>query len=149
MIQPKLEPEYNFIYNQWGFRLLDDYTFQSSGGGAYTIPYGFWYNAGSIPALFWQLTYSPYDPILLLPTLIHDWPYLSHVIPRDEADQTLHDYAEKLGASHIKIGMIKKAVSLFGEKYYENDDIDRNYLYMLKKEIQDSGRSLTQYGLSS
>lgn len=145
--QPKTQPQYNNLYKQWGFLIIEDYPFHASGGGVHTVPAGFWYNAGSIPAPFWQLTYSPYDPVLLAPTLVHDWPYLSHCVPKEVADQTLYDYAMALGASSFKMTLIRRAVVTFGDRFYQRDDVDMAYLSGLRTDIIDSGRSLARYGL--
>jgi hypothetical protein len=40
-----------------GYILGADYGFSLSGGGAMTVPAGFWFNGASIPAMLWAVIY--------------------------------------------------------------------------------------------
>lgn len=147
MNTPKLQPFYNTTYKDWGLIVCEDWAFANANGGISTVPAGYWYNAGSIPALFWQLTYSPYHPILLAPTLAHDWSYFSHCMSKKDADDTLYAMMMQLDASAFKSGAIKKAVQVFGNSFYERDSVDFLYLSILRSQITESGRKLAKYGL--
>lgn len=147
MNTPTTKAYYNTIYKEWGLLVTEDWAFPNANGGIHTVPALFWYNAGSIPALFWQLTYDPYHPILLPPTLAHDWPYFSHCMSKEDADDTLYKLLLEMGASSVKSAAIKKAVQVFGNKFYERDRKDYLYLSVLRSQILESGRSLAKYGL--
>ena len=147
MNTPKLQPFYSDVYKKWGFIVLEDWSFANANGGISTVPAGFFYDAGSIPSLFWQLTYSPYHPILLAPTLAHDWAYFSHCMSKQDADDTLYAMMMQLDASALKSGAIKKAVQVFGNSFYERDSVDFLYLSILRSQITNSGRGLAKYGL--
>jgi len=66
---------------------------------------------------------------------------------RADADETLYKLLIEMGASGLKSAAIKKAVQLFGNRFYERDRKDYLYLSVLRSQIVDSGRSLTKYGL--
>ena len=147
MNTPTTKAWYSDHYKQWGLMVTADWCFPNANGGYHTVPAGFWYNGGSIPALFWQLTYSPYHPILLAPTLAHDWAYFSHCMSRNDADDTLHYLLQYMNASTFKSAAIKTAVTTFGAGFYERDNTDFLYLSQLRAAILDSGRTLAKYGL--
>lgn len=144
---PKLKPaQCHFYGNEWGFELVEDFAFSVHGGGVMSIPAGFWFNGGSVPAAFWQITYSPYDPRMLLGALPHDWLYCSHLTDRWTADMTLVDNLVAFGA--FKAGAIKAAVRTFGGMFWRDTDRDKAYMSHLKSLIIRYGRGLAQYGLA-
>lgn len=145
---PKTQPFYSTIYKQWGLLLLEDCPFVDAKGKNHIIPKGYWYNAGSIPALFWQLTFDPFHPIMQIVALPHDYAYFSHCLSKSNADETLYNLLIKLRVNRVKAGMIKKAVQLFGESSYKMDPIDYVYLQHMKSEISKRGDDLTKYGLN-
>jgi len=147
MNTPTTKAWYNEIYKEWGLLVTEDWCFPNVNGGYHTVPSGFWYNGGSIPAIFWQLTYDPYHPILLAPTLAHDWAYCSHCMSRSDADDTLRYLLGCMKASSLKSAAIKSAVHVFGESFYERDRKDFLYLSVLRSQIVESGRSLAKYGI--
>ena len=144
--RPKLEPsQCKFWPGKWGWTLVEDYAFIAHGGGAHTIPAGFWFDGGSVPAAFWQLTYSPSDPRMIFGALPHDWCYLSHCVDRWTADMTLVDNLTSFGA--VKAGLVKAAVRSFGAIFWRDSDNDRAYMTYLRQRIVAEGRSLARYGL--
>lgn len=146
---PAMRPALCLYYpNEWGFELVEDHTVIAFGGGAHTIPAGFWFNGASIPAAFWQLTYSPYHPIILPWALAHDWFYCSHVVTREAADETLCRGIISMGGSEIKADLIKAAVSNFGGMYWDDSREDKHYMRSLRQRIINSGRNPMAYGLS-
>jgi len=145
--EPLLSPgRCRFYPGKKGYYLEGDYTFQSHGGGVHTIPAGFWFNGASIPALFWQLTFSPFDPDIMPHALAHDWAYSSHVVDRWTADETLWRGLRKDGYA-IKAKVVGAAVKTAGSMFWDDDDIDVAYMYDLRLQISESDRSLAKYGL--
>lgn len=144
---PKTIPHYSTVYGQWGLKVLEDWTFNNINGGVHTVPAGYWYNAGSIPALFWQLTFDPYHPVMQIAALPHDWAYFSHCMSKKDADDTLHHLLITLKANPIKSAMVKSAVSLFGESSYKLDNIDYVYRQQLITDIESAGKKIAKYGL--
>jgi len=144
---PILKPAWNAIYNSWGFELMEDYAFSIVGGGVLTVPAGFWYNSANIPKPFWQITYSPFDPIILTGALAHDWLYTSKQVSREVADKTLEEYLVEFGGNKIKADAILLAVRVFGSSSWDDSYKDIRYLNSLRAKIKSSGRSLMKYGL--
>ena len=147
MQHPKTTPHYSTVYGEWGLRVLEDWTFSNANGGIHTVPAGFWYNAGSIPKLFWQLTFDPYHPVMQIACLPHDWAYFSHCMSKKDADDTLHHDLIQLKANPLKSAMVKTAVQAFGDSSYKLDRIDYVYLQQLRDDIVNDGRRLAKYGL--
>ncbi len=147
MIEPDIRPARCPHYpGQKGFELLTDYTFELLTGGFMTIPAGFWYNAGSIPNLFWQLTFSPYDPDILAGTLIHDWCYTTHCVDKPIADRMLYKAILDHGFN-VKATLVDGAIKAFGASSWKHTADDMRYLNTLRNSIRASGRSLVKYGL--
>ena len=148
MKAPILKPARCLYYpDSAGFELVEDYAFQIVGGGFLTVPAGFWYNGASIPAAFWQITFSPFDPRILAGALVHDWLYTSKQVQKNIADATLEKYLIDFHSGTIKAALVKKAVQLFGGFAWKDSDTDRRYVNALRARITNSGRSLTKYGL--
>lgn len=145
----QLSPSWHYMYpNEPGMTVCSDFSFIAFGGGAHTIPAGFWYNGASIPALFWQLIYSPFDPRILEAACIHDWLYTNKAVGRSVADATLRMYIQINCRDKIKPAIVQKAVAMFGGGSWKDSPADKTYLNRLRHEIAESGRSLTAYGLS-
>lgn len=132
--------------NQPGFLIAEDFGFVLKDGGAHTMPEGFWFNGASIPAPFWQLTFSPFDPRIIEAAAIHDWLYTSKIVTRDVADAELKHRIQRAG--WLRREAIAKAVELFGGYSWTDTMEDADYLRYLKVKIANSGRSLTAYGLA-
>ncbi len=147
MNPPLLKPAYNVLYHSYGFELVEDYAFEIVGGGIMTIPATFWFNGASIPAAFWQVTYSPYDPRILPGALVHDWLYTSKHVQRNIADATLKKYIDEFNGGSLKSDVIKLAVNLVGSFAWEDSPTDRRYLNSLRAGLRFSGKSLAKYGL--
>jgi len=143
---PPLAPAFcRFYPGKPGWELLQDWTFVAHGGGAHTIPAGFWFDGGSVPAAFWQITYTPHDPRMVQWALPHDWAYCSRVISRYDADRTLADGLAQHGT--IRAELVRAAVRTFGSIYWQDSDRDKAFMTHLRACILTSGRSLARYGL--
>lgn len=130
--KPLLYPgDCSFYPNQQGYYLHNDFPFMVYGGGIHTVPAGFWFNGASIPAAFWQITFSPFDPRIISHALAHDWMYCSHIVTRRVADMTLYEGIKKTGAT-IRAKMVLSAVSSFGGMFWEDNENDRAYMESLR-----------------
>lgn len=147
MLHPPIVPKYNLIYGEWGFELLADFEYKTVGGSTGLIPAGFWWNGANVPAAFWQFMFSPSDPRILGPSLVHDYLYSTHFYKRSVVDDTFAMYLEKVGAPGYKVSAAKKAVNLFGKKAWKDSDVDKQYMMSLRKLILDSNRQLELYRL--
>lgn len=147
MNPPITVPAFNELYQEWGLNVVGDWHFTDSLGKRHTVPDGYWCNAGSIPKPFWQLTFSPFHPIMVIAALPHDWGYFSHVMPKAVADATLYMHLREVGAGSVKSAAIKTAVAMFGESSYQRDATDRQYLAQLRADIHARGGRLERYGL--
>ena len=146
-MQPLLRPASCMHYpDAPGFELVQDYGFTVAGGGAFTVPAGFWYNGASIPAAFWQVTFSPFDPRILAPALVHDWLYTSKQVPRKVADETLAMLIAETSPARAQI--VRAAVRSFGGFVWPDSRADRDYIASLSRAIVMSGRGLSAYGLA-
>lgn len=132
---------------QWGFDLVADFPVEYTDGTYITIPAGFWYNAGSIPSAFWQLTFSPYDPRILVPTLPHDYGYTTKCVSRAVADATLtRDLAK--WAHGVRPSLVNLAVRCFGSFAWRDTDQDQAYYnHLVKTVIANADYGLARYGL--
>ena len=120
--QPVLRP----IPAKGMYRLVEDYTVQPI-----TAPGAFRCDLASIPPLAWQATYPPYHPVVAGPSVIHDWCYLSHCIPRDAADDLFYELLLQNGADERKAWLMWWAVAEYGGSAWEWKDRDLYELRLL------------------
>lgn len=100
------------------------------------IPRYFRYDGASIPAAAWVLTFSPFHPDVMLPSLVHDWMYYNHQQSREETDDLFYDLLRDNGVSYAKASVMWAAVRSGGELFWENDDEDIQMLVDLCKKVQ-------------
>lgn len=147
MNRPILTPAECRLYpNKKGCELFEDFTFVAVDGKTYTIPAPFWCDGGSIPKMFWQVTFSPFDMDVIDEFIKHDWFYTSHTADKKIADATLNSGLTQKGAT-VKAALVDKAVKLFGESSWKLDATDRLYMRSLRKTIIESGRNPADYCL--
>jgi hypothetical protein len=130
MRQPKLIPTQRDD-GVWEYQLVEDYAFQVAGQDI-AVPPGFGYDGATIPSIAWQAIYSPFDPVVMGPALVHDWLYHAHGnITREQADLELRDLLIGNGVPENKAQVIYAAVRVFGEHYWLNTPADLAYLKTL------------------
>ena len=127
--------------------MVEDFVVVDTLGKAHTIPAGLWFNGGSIPAAFWQATFTPFDMRVIDFFLFHDWAYTSHCCDKRTADDTLQAGIRSRGLT-LKGAMVATAVRLFGASNWEHTNIDALYLRRLKLQIQLSGHDPARYMLT-
>ena len=148
MIRPDFRPaDCRFYPGQPGYELTNDFSFIVASGSARTIPAGFWFNGASIPAAFWQITFSPFDPRIIDGALIHDWLYTSKQVPRKVADNTFAAFLLANSHAGIRTEVVRYAVRMFGGLAWLDSKRDREYLTSLKQMIRQRGAPLSRYGL--
>jgi hypothetical protein len=110
--------------------------------GEFWIPAGFHCDGASIPALAWQMTYSPFAPDVMRAAVVHDWLYHAHEDDdgddrRRHADDVFYEILTQDGVSKLKREVMWAAVRNFGGSYWENDDQAKQLvreLYLRHKE---------------
>lgn len=148
MNRPILTPADCKLYpDQQGCDLVEDFVVVDTLGKAHAIPAGFWFNGGSIPAAFWQATFTPFDMRVIDFFLFHDWAYASHCCDKRTADDTLQAGIRSRGLT-LRGAVVTTAVRLFGESSWKHTNIDALYLRRLKLQIQLSGRDPARYMLT-
>jgi len=59
--------------------------------------------ARTIPSLGWQAVYTPFDPIVMPPALVHDWLYSNHQVSKEDADTILRQLLKGNGVPSLKV----------------------------------------------
>lgn len=131
MHQPTLRPK----PRAEKYELVRDYS-QELNGISVTVPRGFVYDGATIPPVFWITAYTPFNPMVMGPALIHDWIYYNHQVDRRTADKMLRDLLAINGVSEAKRMGMYQAVRLAGEYYWENDPEDIAYMVRLCRRVQ-------------
>lgn len=94
------------------------YTYESR-ARTVTVPAGFEFDGASIPKIFWLPYYSPYDPRVILASLVHDYLYVTHLadgeaVSKREADAVFRDILREQGVPRGRSWSMWLAVHLFG-----------------------------------
>ena len=97
------------------------------------IPSGFKYDGASIPSAVWQAIYTPFNPMVMVPAVVHDWLYYNHQVRRKKADKILRDLLRRNEAPTAKVWAIYQAVRSFGKPYWNNNNRDIKFLKSLYK----------------
>ncbi|MCC7516609.1 MAG: DUF1353 domain-containing protein [Pseudomonadales bacterium] len=137
-----------FYPDEQGCDLAEDFPVVASDGKTYVVPSGFWFNGGSIPSFFWQLTFTPFDQRVIDAFLFHDWAYTSHVIDKRVADDTLQAFIRDKNMS-AKAWAVARAVRWFGDSSWKHTAVDAQYLRQLTADIRASGRDEKLYGIAA
>lgn len=131
MKQPTLKP----IPTENRYELIRDYDLVIDDIEV-VIPKSFRYDGASIPAAAWQLTYSPFNPDVMLPALIHDWLFYTHQVNRDKTDDIFFKLLRRNGVDYLKASAMWGAVRVGGGLFWDNDEEDIAMLVRLCKRVQ-------------
>lgn len=123
--------------NTWEYELREDFEIEA-GRQQIIVPKGYSYDGATIPSVAWQALYTPFDPIIIIPSLIHDWLYSNHQVSRLEADDIFKDLLLKNGVPSDKTRIVHIAVRLLGEEYWQNTADELEYLRQLYSRIKTS-----------
>jgi hypothetical protein len=107
------------------WELMEDFSFNSALlNCTITVPKGLITDFASIPRLIWDHL-SPDDPIILFPSVIHDFLYTtggvvspSLTITREQADAVLREAMEVCGAGSFIRNAVYQAVEEFGGAHW-------------------------------
>jgi hypothetical protein len=144
MSDEKVSPRKNDFTKVGEYELLEDFEFDFK-GETIIVPKSFCYDGASIPSIGWQMIYSPFDPIVMLPSLVHDWIYSNHQVQKSDADKALKKLLQDNGVPWGKLQVIYRAVEAFGGAAWENSTDDLNYLRWLKSKLVDAGVDVAKY----
>ena len=131
--QPELRPNPKDDY----YMLMSDYNITVN-NIKIVVPKYFQYDGASIPRVGWQVTYTPFDPDVMLPSLIHDWLFYNHQVPRDIADDIFYRLLKDNGVSGLKANIMWGAVRTAGSLFWDNDDDDIKDLANLYLKVKES-----------
>ena len=110
MRQPKIIP----VPGQKKYVLAEDYKHKTL-----TIQQGFNFNGCSIPKPFHSFM-TPFQPILIMPALVHDYCYSTHLIPRKQADKAFKRHLIQNGVAKWKAGLMYRMLRIFGMIAWNN-----------------------------
>ncbi len=127
MKQPKIEP----IPESGLYRLTEDYEIFIF-GITIRIPAGFVFDGSSIPAFAWQLIYTPFHPIVLLPGLVHDYIYLVHIVSREQADMIYKSLLLKNYCPPDKAAWMHRGVRMGGGLFWGWSEKDKTQIQFLQ-----------------
>ena len=144
MLVEHVQPKRNSFTGRWEYELLHDVSYNWN-GHQILVPRLYSYDGATIPWFAWTFTYTPFDPIVMLPALMHDWLYLSHQVPRDQADAILKQLLTDNGASSVRVGLIYTAVRTFGRFYWNITTEDCSYVTWLKGQLTATGATVGNY----
>ena len=144
MLEDKVAPRKNTFSKVWEYELLEDVELEYH-GETIVVPRYFSYDGASIPSLAWQAVYTPFDPIVMTPALIHDWLYANHQVEKTDADCVLRKLLRENGVPLVKAELIYRGVEFFGAAAWENSSDDLKYLRWLRKKLVDDGVDVSKY----
>ncbi len=111
------------------------------------IPKFFQYDGSSLPMPAWPIFGTPFSPHLMGASVFHDWLYHTHQVAKKTADKLFHQMLIEDGIDELRAGMMRTAVTEFGDGSWVNDARDRAYITRLTQRIATDGRNPADYGL--
>lgn len=129
--QPKLQPSAltNKYELTWDFEIQVD-------GVDIVVPKYFRYDGATIPAVAWQITFTPFHPDIMMPALVHDWLFYNHQVDREQADDLLYQLLRQNGVDNLRANMIWGAVRAGGHFFWDNDEEDKEFLRTLYRLVK-------------
>ena len=121
--QPNISP----VPEKRKYLLLDDYKI-TIGGIDTCVPALFEFDGASIPRYGWQVTYTPFHPVVMLPALVHDWHFYNHQVDLQTANDIFYNLLLKTGANKIKARIMYRAVQIGGPSRWKTGKKERQYL---------------------
>lgn len=129
--QPKLQP--SALTNK--YELTWDFEIEVNGVDI-VVPKYFRYDGATIPAAAWQITFTPFHPDVMMPSLVHDWLFYNHQVDRETTDDILYKLLLQNGVDNLRANMIWGAVRAAGGFFWDNDEDDKNMLRRLCKLVK-------------
>lgn len=128
---PLLIPQRNGYTQKWEYTFAADHQI----GDDVFVPGQFSYDGCTVPWWARQITFSPFDPIVMGPAGGHDWLYLWHRVSRQQADVWFVNALKYNGVGDFEALSIFNAVRMFGRDHWRNTPDDMNYINWLKPQI--------------
>lgn len=148
MIFAPLLPKRNEYSGVFEYELYTELALERN-GVLILLPKWFSYNGASLPGLFWQAIYSPFDPIVMMAALFHDWLYLSHITTREESDLILLELLRVNDVPETKCRLIYDGVRGFGGLHWNNTEEDIKYMAWLCNRLRANGIDPARYQLEA
>lgn len=108
------------------YEVAEDYDFRFRVGPdehrvAITVPRGFRYDGASIPPAGWHLTFTPFNPMVMLPALVHDYLYGMplYQVDRATADSLMYHMLRENGVDRITAEIMYRAVRVGGRGHWQ------------------------------
>lgn len=89
-------------------------------GIEHTVYAGFVSDGMSVPRFLWWFLAVPDDETVLVPSIIHDWLYTTHICTRKEADLWYYHALLTNGYPKWKAVLTYIGVRLFGRSHWRN-----------------------------
>ena len=83
-------------------------------GTHYVVPAGFRSDGMSVPRWLWSIVSPRLDFITLVPSVIHDWLYATHIVARAVADGWYREALVRCGYGIVKAFVVWLAIKIFG-----------------------------------
>jgi hypothetical protein len=127
MKQPKVEP----VPALGLYRNTEDYILFIF-GITIRIPAGFLFDGSSIPGFAWVLLYTPFDPVVMMPGLVHDYLYLTHQTSREQADMIFKSLLLKNNCPAEKAALMHRGVRMGGGLFWGRSEKDKTQISLLQ-----------------
>ena len=98
--------------------VLDSPITFSSYGYQYIIEKGYKSNGMSVPRMLWGIISPPYDPRTIIPSIIHDWMYDTHILSRKQSDAWYRDELIENEYPAWKAYAVYYAIRIFGSSHW-------------------------------
>ena len=112
------------IEGQPGIFHLDEDVAFATPFGQFTVPYGFVWDLASKPKIVSFLGFKQKDSRTLKASLLHDFIYYFHQVPREKADKIYYHLSLEDGYPKLKAWVEYKAIRLFAGSHWKNDEED-------------------------
>lgn len=131
----RTQPSLNPVPDKNKYELAMDYELVMN-GVEIVVPRYFNYDGASIPALAWQLTYPPFHPDVMLPSLIHDWLFYNHQVDRKTTDEIYYGLLRNNGVHRVKAKAMWGVVRMLGGFAWDNTDEHTDMLVALCNRVR-------------
>lgn len=144
LIKPMMCP----IWHKGHYELFDDFPFAVN-GDRYVIPKFFTWNGASIPRFAWPFLQTPFNPKIIMASLVHDWMYTTHFLSRKDADLLFIEILKQKNVPTWKRRVMYRALRVGGKRAWRMDQADRERLLTLIMDLEMTGHDLEVYYLGN
>ena len=123
-----------------GIRLIEDFPIRYENGSTEgilcVVPKGYVSDGASIPWIAWQLTYTPFDDLVIASAVAHDWGDDIHFLTFKQNNKMFKQMLTENGANKLKIKIMYWSVSV-AKWTWKRKKEDEDYLIKLYNEVKD------------